>query len=124
MARTYIEDLQKLPAGEEVTIRGWLTHKRSSGKVRFLVVRDGTGLLQCVMVKGMVPDASFEAFDVLTQESSVAVTGKVKKDDRAPGGVEMELTGVAVITVAKEYPISPKEHGVDFLMDHRHLWLR
>ena len=68
MARTYIEDLQKLPAGEEVTIRGWLTHKRSSGKVRFLVVRDGSGLLQCVMVKGMVPDASFEAFDALTQE--------------------------------------------------------
>jgi asparaginyl-tRNA synthetase len=124
MSRTYIEDLHRLPAGEEVTIRGWLYHKRSSGKIRFLVVRDGTGLLQCVMVKGNVPDASMEAADALTQESSLAVTGRIKKDDRAPGGVEMEVTGVSVIQVAKEYPITPKEHGVDFLMDHRHLWLR
>jgi asparaginyl-tRNA synthetase len=124
MSRTYIEDLHQLPAGEEVTIRGWLYHKRSSGKIRFLVLRDGTGLLQGVMVKGMVPEAAFEAFDALTQESSLSVTGKIKKDDRAPGGVEMEITNVAIIQVAKEYPISPKEHGVDFLMDHRHLWLR
>ena len=123
MPRTYIEDLSK-HVGEEVTISGWLNHKRSSGKVRFLVVRDGTGLLQCVMVKSAVPEEVFNAFDSLTQESSLRVTGKVKKDDRAPGGYEMELSNVAIIQIAKEYPITPKEHGVDFLMDIRHLWLR
>ena len=123
MARTYIEELHA-HAGEELTIRGWLYSKRSSGKVRFLVVRDGTGVLQCVMVKGLVTDDVFNAFDNLTQESALAVTGKVKKEARAPGGYEMELTGVEIIHVASEYPITPKEHGVDFLMDKRHLWLR
>ncbi len=123
MSRIYIEDLHR-HVGEEVTIRGWLYHKRSSGKIRFLVVRDGTGLLQCVMVKANVTEEVFALSDALTQESSLAVTGMVKKDDRAPGGVEMEITSLSVIQIAKEYPISPKEHGVDFLMDHRHLWLR
>jgi asparaginyl-tRNA synthetase len=111
-------------AGEEATVRGWLYHKRSSGKIRFLVVRDGTGLVQCVMAKGSVPEEAFASFDLLTQESSLEVTGRVRKDDRAPGGVEMEVTALRVISVAKDYPITPKEHGVDFLMDHRHLWLR
>ncbi len=123
MSRIYIEELSK-HVGEEISISGWLYHKRSSGKVRFLVVRDGTGLLQCVMVKGVIPDDVFLKFDELTQESSLTVTGKIKKDDRAPGGYEMDLTNVKIISIAKEYPITPKEHGVDFLMDQRHLWLR
>jgi len=123
MSRIYIEELSK-HVGEEISISGWLYHKRSSGKVRFLVVRDGTGLLQCVMVKGVIPDEVFLKFDELTQESSLTVTGKIKKDDRAPGGYEMDLTNVKIISIAKEYPITPKEHGVDFLMDQRHLWLR
>ena len=123
MSRVYIEELQN-HVGNEVTIQGWLYHKRSSGKVRFLVVRDGTGILQCVMVKGIVPDEVFNHFDELTQESSLAVTGKVKKDDRAPGGYEMELSSIRIYQIAKDYPITPKEHGTDFLMDIRHLWLR
>jgi asparaginyl-tRNA synthetase len=123
MQREYIEDLSR-HVGEEVTIKGWVYHKRSSGKIRFIVVRDGTGLLQCVMVKGHIADDVFNLFDLLTQESSLAVSGRIKQEDRAPGGFEMELTGIDVIQIAKEYPISPKEHGVDFLMDHRHLWLR
>jgi asparaginyl-tRNA synthetase len=123
MAQTYIEDL-KSHVGREVTIRGWLYNKRSSGKIRFLVVRDGTGLLQCVMVRGAVPDEVFSLFDTVTQESSLEVAGAVKADARAPGGYELELKGLAIVQVAKEYPITPKEHGVDFLMDHRHLWLR
>lgn len=123
MPRFYIEDLPA-HAGETVSIRGWLYHKRSSGKIRFLVVRDGTGMLQCVMVKSAVSDEVFNLFDKLTQESSLIVTGRVKMDERAPGGCEMELSGVEPVQVAQEYPITPKEHGVDFLMDHRHLWLR
>ncbi|MDI6765335.1 MAG: asparagine--tRNA ligase [Bacteroidota bacterium] len=123
MARIYIEDLQH-HVGEEVKISGWIYNKRSSGKVRFIVVRDGTGILQCVMVKGMISEEAFNSFDTLTQESSLAVTGKIKKDDRAPGGYEMELSKIEIIQIAKDYPITPKEHGVDFLMDIRHLWLR
>ncbi len=123
MARIYIEDL-KDHVGEEISISGWLYHKRSSGKIRFLLVRDGTGVLQCVMVKGGVPEEVFNYFDTLSQESSLTVTGRIKKDDRAPGGYEMDLSSVHPIQIAKEYPITPKEHGVDFLMDQRHLWLR
>src|SRR5437870_8017454 len=123
MPRIYIEDLHS-HVGETVSISGWLYHKRSSGKIRFLVVRDGTGLLQCVMVKGVIPDEVFGHFDTLTQESSLKVTGKIKKEERAPGGYEMELSSVEPISIAQEYPITPKEHGVDFLMDQRHLWLR
>ena len=123
MPRIYIEDLHQ-HVGEEIKIHGWLYAKRSSGKIRFLVVRDGTGILQCVMVKVGTSDQSFEAFDTLTQESSLIVTGKIRKDDRAPGRYEMELTNLQILQIAKEYPITPKEHGVDFLMDHRHLWLR
>lgn len=123
MSRIYIEDLSKHD-GEEVTLHGWVYNKRSSGKIRFIVVRDGTGLVQCVLVKNNLSEEAFNAFDELTQESSLSVTGKVKKEERAPGGFEMELSNVKVISVAKEYPITPKEHGVDFLMDQRHLWLR
>jgi len=110
--------------GEVVTIRGWLYNKRSSGKIRFLLLRDGTGIVQCVMARNAVPEEVFAASDALTQESSLTVTGNVRKDDRAPGGYEMELTGLEVVSIAQEYPITPKEHGVEFLMDHRHLWLR
>lgn len=123
MSRIYIENL-KDHVGGEVKLHGWVYTKRSSGKIRFIVVRDGTGIVQCVLAKGSVPEAAFAAFDELTQESSMTVTGKVKKEERAPGGVEMEISNIEIIQVAKEYPITPKEHGVEFLMDQRHLWLR
>jgi asparaginyl-tRNA synthetase len=123
MALIYIDDLKNHIA-EEIKISGWLYNKRSSGKVRFLVIRDGTGILQCVMVKGIIQDDVFNLFDTITQETSLHVFGKIKKDDRAPGGFEMELTNIQIIAIAKEYPITPKEHGVEFLMDLRHLWLR
>jgi asparaginyl-tRNA synthetase len=123
MNRVYIEDLGK-HVGEEVQLRGWLYHKRSSGKVRFLLLRDGTGILQGVMVKGGVSEEIFSKFDTLTQESSFSMTGKIRKDDRATGGYEMEVSDVGIISVAHEYPITPKEHGIEFLADRRHLWLR
>lgn len=107
-----------------VTIRGWVYNKRSSGKIHFILVRDGSGVAQCVAVRNQVSPEVFGMFDLLTQESSVTVTGKVHKDDRAPGGYELELQDMHTVHVAKEYPITPKEHGTEFLMDHRHLWLR
>ncbi len=110
--------------GEIVTLRGWVTHLRSSGKVRFVVLRDGTGLAQGVLVKGRLPEEDFAAFERLTQESSLVLTGLVKAEPRAPGGFELEVTGLAPVAISQDYPISPKEHGVGFLMDHRHLWLR
>jgi asparaginyl-tRNA synthetase len=110
--------------GEIVTLRGWVTHLRSSGKVRFVILRDGTGLAQGVLVKGRLPEADFIAFDHLTLESSLTVTGLVKDEPRAPGGFELEVTGLTPLAISQDYPISPKEHGVGFLMDHRHLWLR
>lgn len=123
MSRIYIADL---PAhvGATVTLRGWLYNKRSGGRIRFLVMRDGTGLVQGVLAKGVADDATFELFDRLTQESSFAMTGRVRREERAPGGYELEVTGIEVIHIAKEYPITPKEHGTEFLMDRRHLWLR
>jgi asparaginyl-tRNA synthetase len=120
---TYVEDLRH-HEGEEVTLKGWLYNKRSSGKIRFLLLRDGTGIVQCVMVKGHIPDETFTTYDLLTQESSFSVRGKVRKDDRAPGGYELELSDVQIIQIAQDYPITPKEHGVEFLADRRHLWLR
>jgi len=110
--------------GQTVILRGWVYHLRSSGKVRFLVVRDGTGLAQGVLVKGHLPEEDFEAFDRLTLESSVILEGKVKAEPRAPGGYELEVSRLRPVQIAQEYPISPKEHGVAFLMDRRHLWLR
>ncbi len=123
MARVYIEELGK-HVGEEVQLRGWLYNKRSSGKIRFLLLRDGTGIIQGVMVKGSVSDEVFATFDALTQESSFSMTGRVRKDDRAPGGFELEVSLVSILSIAKEYPITPKEHGIEFLADRRHLWLR
>lgn len=109
---------------QEVTIRGWLVHKRSSGQVRFLVLRDGTGFLQTIMLKSKVQPGIFQAFDQLTQESSLSVTGILHDDARAPGGVELEISALETFQITPDYPISPKEHGVAFLMEHRHLWLR
>jgi asparaginyl-tRNA synthetase len=110
--------------GQQVTLRGWVAHLRSSGKIRFVVLRDGTGLAQGVLVKGHIPEKFFEAFDRLTLESSLMLTGLVAAEPRAPGGYELQVTGLVPVHIAEEYPIQPKEHGVGFLMDHRHLWLR
>ena len=111
-------------AGEEVEIRGWLYHRRSSGKIHFLLIRDGTGVIQGVLARDDVPDGVFDAAGDLTQESSIIVRGTLREDRRAPGGVELSLRGLTVVQRAQDYPITPKEHGVEFLMDHRHLWLR
>jgi asparaginyl-tRNA synthetase len=110
--------------GQTVTLRGWVYHLRSSGKVRFLVLRDGSGLAQGVLVKGRLPEDDFQQFERLTLESSVKLEGLVRAEPRAPGGYELEVTRVIPVQIAPEYPISPKEHGVAFLMDRRHLWLR
>ncbi len=118
-----IKDLSEF-VGKEVTLKGWLYNERSSGKVKFLILRDGTGLLQCVYFKGNVAPEVFELASRLGQESSIGVTGKVKVEPRAPGGYELDATGLKLISEARDYPITPKDHGVEFLMDHRHLWLR
>lgn len=110
--------------GETVELRGWLYNRRSSGKIHFLLVRDGTGIVQAVMPRQDVPEETFATAGRLSQESSVIVTGVVRGDARAPGGVELTVTSLSVVQEAEPYPITPKEHGVDFLMDHRHLWLR
>lgn len=110
--------------GAEVEIRGWLYNKRSSGRIHFLVIRDGSGLIQTVMAKGDVSSGAFAAADRLTQESAVRVSGVVRADQRAPGGFELVVRDLQVVQLAEAYPITPKEHGVEFLMDHRHLWLR
>lgn len=110
--------------GQEVTLRGWLYNKRSSGKIQFLQMRDGTGLIQAVVVKAEVAPDVFDAADRLTQESSIQVTGQVRADHRAPGGYELSATGLEIVQLTQDYPITPKEHGIEFLMDHRHLWLR
>jgi len=110
--------------GEEVEIRGWLYNKRSSGRIHFLVIRDGSGLMQAVMAKTDVSAEAFAAADRLTQESAVRVSGVVRADQRAPGGFELLVRDLQIVQLAEPYPITPKEHGVEFLMDHRHLWLR
>jgi asparaginyl-tRNA synthetase len=110
--------------GQGVTVNGWVQTTRSSGKVAFAVLRDGTGYLQCVVVKSQVTPGIWERFGTLTQEASVAVSGEVRAEPRAPGGYEMGLTDLAVIGPSVEFPIGPKEHGTAFLFEHRHLWLR
>jgi asparaginyl-tRNA synthetase len=111
--------------GHVASVRGWVTHLRSSGKVAFIVLRDGTGVLQCVIVKNNVAPDVWERFQQLTVETSIAVTGESREDARSPGGVEMSVTALEIIGPSPvDYPIQPKEHGVDFLLDHRHLWLR
>jgi len=114
-------------AGETVEIAGWLYNLRRSGKIAFPIIRDGSGLMQCVAVKSALPEETFETVKNLTQESSLVVTGKVRAEQRAPGGYEMDVESLQVLQRVPEsdpYPITPKDHGTDFLMDHRHLWLR
>jgi asparaginyl-tRNA synthetase len=110
--------------GQEVTIGSWLANKRSSGKIQFLQLRDGTGFIQGVLVKKEVDEDTWEKASSLTQESSLYITGTVREDERSPSGFELTVTGIEVIQIAQDYPIAPKEHGIEFLMDHRHLWLR
>ncbi len=123
MQKIYIKDL-KDHVGKEISIQGWLYNKRSSGKIKFLVLRDGSGLLQCVVFKGNVTPEVFENADKMGQESSIEIKGTVKEEPRAPGGYELDAVDVKILAAAEEYPITPKEHGTEFLMDHRHLWLR
>jgi len=113
--------------GKRVQISGWLYNLRKSGKIVFPILRDGTGLMQCVAVKSSLPEEIFETLKALTQESSLTVTGTMRAEPRASGGYELDVTDARVVQKVSEehpYPITPKEHGVDFLMDHRHLWLR
>jgi asparaginyl-tRNA synthetase len=123
MTTVRIKDLPR-HTGEKVTVQGWLYNKRSSGKLQFPIVRDGSGYLQCVVFKKEVSEETWSAAEQVTQESSVRVTGTVRAESRAPGGVELGVETFEIVKVAEAYPISPKEHGTDFLMNHRHLWLR
>src|SRR3954467_8371978 len=123
MAHVYIEDIGK-HEGEEVTIKGWLHNRRSSGKIHFLILRDGTGFIQAVMSKAAVGDELFKAADHLSQETSVIVTGTARADKRAPSGYEIDVKNLQVVGESHDYPITPKEHGVDYLLDRRHLWIR
>ena len=123
LTQVYIRDVPS-HVGREVSIRGWLYNKTHKGRLWFLLVRDGTGVIQSVLFKGNVAAEVFEAAEALTQESSLQITGTVRRDQRAPGGYELDATGMEVVQIAQSYPITPKEHGTSFLMDHRHLWLR
>jgi asparaginyl-tRNA synthetase len=120
---TYIEDIGT-HAGEDVTIKGWLHTRRSSGKIHFLILRDGSGFIQAVMSKAAVGEELFKAADHLSQETSVIVTGTVRADTRAPSGYEIDVKQLEVVGPSHDFPITPKEHGVDYLLDRRHLWIR
>jgi asparaginyl-tRNA synthetase len=119
----YIEDIGT-HEGDEVTLKGWLHNRRSSGKIHFLTVRDGTGFIQAVISKAAVGDDVFKTADHLSQETSLIVTGTVRADRRAPGGYEIDVKTVEVVGESHDYPVTPKEHGVDYLLDRRHLWIR
>jgi asparaginyl-tRNA synthetase len=121
--QTYINQLSE-HVGEEVTLKGWLYNLRSSGKLLFPQLRDGTGIVQGVVFKKAVPEETWEALKGLGQESALVLRGTVRADERAPGGYELDVSGAEVVSPAHDYPITPKEHGTEFLMDHRHLWLR
>jgi asparaginyl-tRNA synthetase len=123
MAHVYIEDIGA-HEGEEVTIHGWLHNRRSSGKIHFLILRDGTGFIQAVMSKAAIGDERFTTADHLSQETSLTVTGTVRADKRAPSGFEIDAQRFEVVGDSHDYPITPKEHGVDYLLDRRHLWIR
>jgi len=123
MVDVYIEDLSS-HVGEHVTLKGWLYNSRSGGKIVFLLVRDGTGLCQCVVTSDGVSPEMFESAKGLTQESSLIISGTMRADERAPGGYEMDATSLEIVGFAQDYPITPKEHGVEFLADRRHLWIR
>jgi len=122
VAWIYIEDAGR-HVGEKVTLKGWVHRLRSSGKIKFLIARDGTGVMQCVIAK-QDSEQAFQEADALTQESSVIVEGVVRKEERAPGGFELTVSRLQAVSIAENYPITPKEHGVDFLLRNRHLWLR
>jgi asparaginyl-tRNA synthetase len=121
--KTYIKDISQFD-GQEVTLQGWLAGRRSGGKVQFLSFRDGTGFIQLVASKSELSESLWQTLKELTLESSIRVSGKARKDERAPSGYEVELTDLEAVQIAEEYPISRKEHGTGFLLDHRHLWLR
>ncbi|GIK23142.1 MAG: asparagine--tRNA ligase [Ignavibacteriota bacterium] len=123
MQKIRISDLGNF-VGQEVTLKGWLFNKRSSGKIKFIILRDGSGYLQCVYFKGNLSPEVFDMADKIGQESSIEVNGKVKEEPRAPGGYELDATGLKIISEAHDYPITPKDHGIEFLLDNRHLWLR
>jgi asparaginyl-tRNA synthetase len=123
MATIQISDL-RTHAGETVTLRGWVVTTRSSGKIAFVVIRDGSGTVQGVLSKKEVPESAWAAFTGLNQETSLAMTGLVREEPRSPGGFEITVTGLEVLGPSADYPISPKEHGTSFLFEHRHLWLR
>ncbi len=119
----YIEDIGA-HAGEDVTIKGWLHNRRSSGKIHFLILRDGSGFVQAVISKAAVGEELFKAADHLSQETAVIVTGTVRADSRAPNGYEIDVKALEVVGPSHDFPITPKEHGVDYLLDRRHLWIR
>jgi asparaginyl-tRNA synthetase len=121
--RAYIDDIAKFE-GQKVTIHGWLHNRRSSGKIHFLIVRDGTGFIQGVMSKAAVGDEVFTRADHLSQETSLSVTGTVRADKRAKGGYEIDVQSFEIHGESHDFPITPKEHGVEYLMDRRHLWIR
>ncbi|HEY5941008.1 MAG TPA: asparagine--tRNA ligase [Gemmatimonadales bacterium] len=123
MAAVQISGL-RAHVGETITVRGWVVTTRSSGKIAFVVVRDGSGTVQGVLSKKEVPESTWAAFESLTQETSVALTGVVREEARSPGGHELALQNVEVLGASQDYPITPKEHGTTFLFEHRHLWLR
>jgi asparaginyl-tRNA synthetase len=123
MRQTYINELSK-HVGEEVTLKGWLYNLRSSGKLMFPQLRDGTGVVQCVVLKQSIAPELWDALKGLGQESALIVRGTVRADERAPGGYELDVVDAEVVSPTHDYPITPKEHGTEFLMDHRHLWLR
>ena len=121
--QVYIEDIGR-HEGDEVTIKGWLHNRRSSGKIHFLILRDGSGFVQAVMSKAAVGEELFKAADHLSQETSLIVTGTVRADTRAPSGYEIDVKQLDVVGPSHDFPITPKEHGVDYLLDRRHLWIR
>ncbi len=123
LERVRVEELTD-HVGRDVRLRGWVRHFRSSGRIAFLEVRDGSGVVQAVFPRDQVDDASWEALEEVHYEASVEVRGSVQEDERAPGGHEISAAGLRIIGRSEDYPIQPKEHGVDFLLDHRHLWLR
>src|ERR1044072_8194994 len=121
--KLYISDL-KNHVGQTVTLKGWVYNHRSSGKIKFLLLRDGTGICQCVYFRGECDETAFNDFEKLSQEAHVAVTGVVKAEPRSPGGYEISARQPEHLGPSVDYPISPKEHGPDFLLNNRHLWLR
>ncbi len=121
--QVYIEDIGKY-VGKDVSIKGWLYNKRSSGKIRFLLVRDGTGIVQSVIAKDDADEPLFEAADRITQESSLILEGTVKEEQRAPGGYEIVARSLSIVQTSRDYPITPKEHSIEYLLPLRHLWIR